>query len=519
MHILSRKALIYLSVLALQFVLSISATAAEPEAINFSVNEFEIDGTVPISADLVDEALAPFEDKKHSVDSLREAAKALENVIRDQGLSFYRVVVPPQTLDQGVVKLRIVEFVLGDVALQGNHHFDASNVRQALPDLLEGQSPNTEELAQQLKVANRQPSKELKLTFKQSEQSGLVDAVLNVEEQAPQQLSLIATNTGNDTTGEARITAAYQYSNLWNRDHLVNGSYTTSPGHLDEVRQYGLSYSLPLYSRKAWLSAYTVHSDIDNGTVANVFSVSGAGDMSGLHWLQYLPRIGRFEHWLDIGLDSRNFENDIDFLAVPIGVDVRSFPVSLLYKGEYSWPSTRLNFHVQYLVNTGFGDKNDAEDYAASRVGASDSWEVYRYGATLDRNIGKFVLRGIFDGQFSKEPLISGEQFGIGGSTSVRGYEERETAADKGATFKLELHSPKYNGFSLVGFYDYGYGRLHNPQASEDPGWSVSSLGLGVRAAVGKNLLFSIDLAHTLKDQVDTDANKNQVHAVLVMQY
>ena len=492
---------------------------AEPKHIQFPVTAFSIDGTLPIASSLADESLIPFTNKDHSLDSLRDAAKALESVIRSEGFSFYRVVVPPQTLDQGIVKLKVVEFVLGDVTLKGNSFFDTPNVRHSLPDLIQGQSPNTEEIAQQLKVANRHPSKDLKLTFKQSKTSGFVDAVLNVEEQKPEQFSLIMTNTGNDATGDFRVTAAYQHSNLWNKDHLFNASYTTSPDHLDDVKQYGLSYSLPLYNHKAWLSSYYVHSSVDTGTVASVFDVSGAGDMMGVHWLQYLPRENQYEHWLDIGFDSRYFENDIDFLGTPIGVDVRSFPVSFLYKGEFSWPSTKVDFNIQYLRNTGLGSENDGVDYAASRLGASDSWDAFRYGVTVERNIDKFVFRATLDGQFSDEALISGEQFGIGGSSSVRGYEERETAADSGSTIKLELHSPRFNGISLVGFYDHGFGSIESPLADDDKSWSLSSLGIGARGQFGEHILASIDLAHTLKDSISTSSGDDFLHATIVLQY
>ena len=51
------------------------------------------------------------------------------------------------------------------------------------------------------------------------------------------------------------------------------------------------------------------------------------------------------------------------------------------------------------------------------------------------------VLSARLDGQWSDEPLIPGEQFGIGGARSVRGYEEREASGDSGFFVSAELIS------------------------------------------------------------------------------
>src|SRR5262249_10781437 len=46
------------------------------------------------------------------------------------------------------------------------------------------------------------------------------------------------------------------------------------------------------------------------------------------------------------------------------------------------------------------------------------------------------------DGQWATEPLISNEQFGIGGVNSVRGYHEGEVYGDTGWHLSLEVKSP-----------------------------------------------------------------------------
>lgn len=114
------------------------------------------------------------------------------------------------------------------------------------------------------------------------------------------------------------------------------------------------------------------------------------------------------------------------------------------------------------------------------------------------------------DGQWASEPLISNEQFGVGGVNSVRGYLEGEIFGDNGWHLSLEQQTPPY----LVGmvhgdqpltvrgsvYMDWAAAYLIDPQgrAGSVELWST---GFGVAASVGSSwqarLLFSLPLNST----------------------
>ena len=496
--------------------------AQQPAQLQFQVSAFVIDGDSPLPPQTLDELLAQYGNRQYDLDSLQRVAGAVESAIRDAGYAFHRVVVPPQTLDQGTVHLRIVPFVLGSTRVESNTHFSEQSIRRSLPGLVEGSSPNTSELARELKVANRHPSKELKLAFRQGKEPGGVDATISVDDQKPGQLSLIGTNTGSEDTGDVRSTLAYQQTDLWGKDHILSTSYTTSPGHWSDVKQYGLGYTAPAYGRGAWISAYAVHSSVDSGTISNVFDVSGAGDMFGLHWLQSLARIGRYEHWIDIGIDTRHFDSDITTPASGSSVvgDVRSTPASIAYQGEYQWPATRASFQLRYSRNTGWGDDNEDDNYGpgpagGGRIGAADDWDALALGAMLDRALAdKWALHADINVQYSNDALISGEQLGLGGSTSVRGYQERESSADEGFVVRLELSRPAWREIIGVAFADYGRGRVRKAQPGETEDWDLASVGIGARWQ-WRQLRASADVACVLEDApLNADTTKSgDVHA------
>src|SRR5947199_213538 len=58
-----------------------------------------------------------------------------------------------------------------------------------------------------------------------------------------------------------------------------------------------------------------------------------------------------------------------------------------------------------------------------------------------------FIMRAVANAQQTHHLLVPGEQFGMGGADSVRGYYERETASDVGRRFSLEGYGPDFGSW------------------------------------------------------------------------
>ncbi len=503
--------------------------AAAPQEFKFTVKRFSVEGLSPLSQAFIDDYFKPLQNKPYTLKELQDTSKALERVIREQGYPFYRVIVPPQTLSSGEVKLKVISFTLGEIEVTGNRYFSRNNIIAGLPILSKAESPNTQDLAEALKVANKHPSKQLQVTFKPSKMPDKLDAKVAVTERRPYQASLIVNNYGTSSSGDYRLTGALQYSNLWGMDHVVNGSYSTSPDHADSVQQYGVSYSLPVYRLKGWLSAYYANSSVNTGAVATDWTVTGSGEMYGIHYQQFLPKWGKYEHSLDLGIDNRYFINDIQFRNTQVGGNVRSAPFSILYKGEYPWQNTHTGYYVQWVGNTDFGGHNTQAHYQAARLDAKQNWDLIRYGSTFSVSVKDWLMQTSFSGQHSHNPLIAGEQLGIGGSFDVRGYDQRETGADSGQIVKLELSTPAWPALSwvegqktnLFAFYDYGHGRLQSTAAGQVKDWNLSGTGIGARFQWREYFSGNIAFATAL-DSVETGTTKagnNRIHANIVFKY
>lgn len=499
--------------LSLLFVISTSfADEVKPQKIKFTVKKITVEGeslTSILENEDLENYLKPFQDKSFDLKELQNVAKGLESMIREHGFAFYRVILPPQSLNSGNVTLKVISFHIHNVDIEGNHYFSDTNILASLPELKTNLSPNTQNLSASIKVANKHPNKQVAVTFKQNENEDSIDAKIDVAEQArPYQFSLMFNNTGTQSSGDYRLTASAQYSNLWGLDHIVNASYTLPPDHADTVKQYGGSYALPIYPLKGWLNMYYAYSSANNGTVSDL-TITGAGEMMGIHYQQFLPKFEKYEHSVDVGFDSRYFINDIQYKQnTQLGSNVRSLPFSISYKAEYPFADVRTGYFIQWAMNTGWGADNSDKSYKNSRTSTDSSWHVFRYGSNVATVFDNWLLSASLTGQYTEKPLIAGEQLGIGGSYDVRGYEQRETGADNGQIVKLEITTPEWQKINAFVFYDYGHGH-GSLNTTQD--WSLSGTGIGAKWQWQEYVNTSLTFATALDDAITTKAFNNRI--------
>lgn len=510
------------SCLAAQAQGSAGAAAAAEEEARFTVTGFKVLGDNPLPADLTERTLAPFAGEHTGIERLQEAALAMEALLRERGFGFYRVVLPPQDIG-GVIKLEMFRFTLGSIEVKGNRSFAKENILSSVPQLVAGVSPNTQQLARDLAVANENPSKRANVTFKLGAIADTIDATIDVADSRTVSAFLSANNTGNSATGYGRVTAGVSHSNLFDRDHQATLTYTTSPSDPGKVQQYGGYYRMPVYAWGGIASAYYTRSSVNSGTVANLLNVTGRGAFAGVQYTHYYAPVRDYRAYLSVSLDDKHFVNeDITTLGgVPLFPNYRTRPVTVSYAGRMEQGWGLWGYNVDLTRNLALGGGNDEASYAANRAGARTQWSVLRAGADATVVLGEgWLLSGRIKTQFSGGPLVPGEQFGVGGAQSVRGLNERVLAGDTGYQGSIEIWTPAVaENTRLLAFHDRGQVRNHNNPLL--PVASASSFGVGVRWSQGTALSASLDYARVTSglDSLPAGTPRDKVHFSVSWRY
>jgi hemolysin activation/secretion protein len=488
----------------------------------FAVSRFRVEGDNPLGPERAQAVLAPFAGPAVTLDQLQEAAASLERALHDAGFGFYKVVLPPQDTEAEVA-LRVLAFTIGTVRVRNNEFRDEANVRASLPELKEGGSPNTLKLARDLALANENPGRRIVSAFRAGAVPDTVDATLEVSDSRPLSGFAQLANTGTAATGMQRLTVGMAHSNLFDRDHQLTATYTTSPEYSSKVRQWGAFYRAPLYGWGGMLSAYYTESNVQSGSAAGV-AITGGGQFGGIQYTQYFAPRGDYRDYLTLGYDFKLFESNVT--GAPAGcARIGSHPVTLSYSGRYDGADALLTFNVDLVRNLPGGVANSQSAYDACNPPADPSknltaaWSAMRFGADLAWRLPRdwqFASRLRYQG--AGQQLIPGEKFGVGGASSVRALGERALVGDGGVQFSAELWSPALaGGVRALVFYDHGRVKNLNPLAgfisySSAPAGvallaghgltsydSVGSIGLGLRWQYQNNFSIALDYAQVVQ--------------------
>lgn len=385
-----------------------------------------------------------------SFSDIQKSAQLLQEAYRQAGYGAVVVQIPEQTLGSGVVRLEVVEGRLSHVSVTGLNAFEKHNILRSLPALQLKATPQLHALDRELLMANESPAKSTRVVFQPGEKRGEIEALAIVEEHMPLKWQTSLDNTGNDATGRYRLALSYQNPNVANTDTVLSVRATTSPTDTSQVGLLSASLRVPLYSYKTFLEWSAMVSNTKNSpntTPAGELRFSGEGTSMGVRSIWMVPTLGEHKQQASIGIESRRSKNSCSlgsFGAAGCGTAAASvdvFPLTLGYGVQKPGAWLGAVQWVQSLPLDPAG--SDDAHFAAVRPGAkSDYGYLKGNGQGVLGLTERWSLAWRVEGQASTQALVSAEQFGAGGASSVRGYQERALFGDSGAAASLEVRTP-----------------------------------------------------------------------------
>lgn len=179
--------------------------------------------------------------------------------------------------------------------------------------------------------------------------------------------------------------------------------------------------------------------------------------------------------------------------GVPLTVrDLNYLPVTLRYNATLRDPLGVTGFGLGLSVNSWYSGSRQDLDQITGSTNSSGHWVILNPTLSRDFVFSKnWTLSLNASGQWANEPLISNEQFGLGGVGSIRGYHEGEVFGNDGWWVTAEQKTPPYivgkvygNSFlSVRGSVFTGYGQVF-PLGPHQDLWGA---GFGGAASIGPN--------------------------------
>ncbi|MEG4200955.1 ShlB/FhaC/HecB family hemolysin secretion/activation protein [Microcoleus sp. Pol12A5] len=399
--------------------------------------------------------------------------------------------------DGGVVKIRIVEGGLDEIAITGNRRLNSNYVRSRLEratrrplnrsSLLEALQllqldPLIANISAELQAGSRPENSRLEVRVKEADS-------FNGE--------VFADNNRSPSVGSFRRGVRINQANLLGLGDGLEVSYANTDGS----NEFNGSYTVPVNARNGTIGFAA--SAASTNIIEEPFDAAEIEGKSRTYELTYRqPIVEKPDRTLDLGLSFSRQESDT-FLsgqrfALSAGANERGETrvSAVRFFQEYVQRSSSQVFAVRSQFSLG----TNLFGATANDSGPDSSFLAWRGQAQYVRLLAPETLLIVrSDIQLADRPLLSLEQIGIGGVQSVRGYRQDLLLTDSGAIASAEVRIPVWRVPQVQGllqvapFIDFGLGWNQSEEKPNPDSDKLLGAGLGLVWQMGDRLNVRLD--------------------------
>jgi hemolysin activation/secretion protein len=505
--------------------------AAKPQAgglPRFDVLDYQIEGNSVLDDETLERAVYPFLGPEKSVADVEKARQALEDAYRQAGYPTVVVAIPEQSVDEGTVRLSVVEGRIEIMHVSGSRYYALGKIRDGVPALAEGQVPHMPKVQEQMNaLAQQSPDRHITPVFRAGSTPGKMEVELKVKDELPLHGSIEMNSRNSEHTSYSRLLGSVRYDNLWQKFHSASLQYQVAPENSSQVEVWSGTYVMPTGWSDTKLAMYGIgiSSNTQLGVDVGGLSVVGAGSIYGARLAKPLLGGDSFLQSLTFGFDYKSFDQLIAQYSRNTPISYASFMSG--YDGSWHGEgrNTTLNLTAHYSFR-GLG--NDAREFSSKRVNASPNFFYLTTDIKHQQLLPMdFRLLGRASGQASMAALISNEQFSAGGPLSVRGYHQTQSLGDHGVNLSMELYSPRLlpndwdivQSFRLLTFFDWANLWTNAPIAPTPASVTLASTGIGLRTQLFKHLLGELDWSYPFYRLSTIEAGQQRVDFRMVYEF
>lgn len=501
----------------------LSANAgAEPLSMlaHVRVREFRFEGNTAFSSAELTKVLAPYTGRELSAEELEDARRAVTLHYVNHGYINSGAVLPEQSVTDGVIVMRVIEGRLTETRITGNTWLRADYLRSRIQ---RGARPplNLNELKDGLQLVRQNPNvAQLNAELKPGAAPGESLLDVRVVDRHPFRLGMQVDNDRPPSVGAEEILLLVGDRNLTGHGDALDISYGIaeggSPGfRFSEFDNVAASYTVPVTA-----SDTTLHQFVSKNNFAvieepfNALDIMSESYRVGVTLRQPLYRTANRELALSLTFERRHSETFLlgqPFDVTPGSVNGVTDISALRFAQEWTDRSQDQVLALRSTFSVGV-DALGVTDDGTERDAKFWSWlGQAQYVRRLFGTPNQVILRA--DAQLTDQPLLSLEQFPIGGANTVRGYRENQLVRDRGVMVSLEFRVPVVINragvavVQLAPFVDFG-GGWNNQSPTPEPR-TVTSAGVGLLLNPNRHISAQLYWGHPFTN-IETPGNDAQ---------
>lgn len=428
-----------------------------------------------------------YEGKDVSADDLRQLRQDLTLHYIQHGYINSGAVLPEQSVQDGELRIKIVEGRLTDVQIEGLDHLREFYLRPRIARDAQEKPLNVKELQENLQLLQQsQLIKRINAELAPGLKPGEAILRARVEEARPYFLTLGYNNDGVPSVGAEGFEVWAGHRNLFGVGDQFDGNFNLTEGQ----EQYEFDYALPftpwdtaLKLRYQHSEAHVVEEPFDQLNIFNQSETFGVG--------VFQPVWKSLENTVTLGVIAERRHSKAFLLDEPFpfsrGADDQGVSnVSVLRFGQ-DWLNRTENrvIALRSVANWGV-DVLDATVHEGGDFVPDGRYFFWLGQAQWIQRLWDTGIEMHLTGnvQLTGDQLLSLEQYALGGMYSVRGYRKNQVVRDSGYATSLEFRIPILKSqmgegvMHFTPFFDFG--GAWNVNFPTDHPHTLASAGLGL---------------------------------------
>ncbi|NEO86231.1 MAG: BamA/TamA family outer membrane protein, partial [Spirulina sp. SIO3F2] len=491
-------------------------SAPQPAPGTIRVETLTVKGSSILSEAEINQLGQAFVGQSVSEDSLQRLADAITEKYLERGYITSRAILNPKTLPTGQIEIQVLEGGIEEIEVEGLRHLNTSYIRSRIA--LGAQTPlNTGALEDQLRLLRSSPLVDnIEASLRSGTQPAKSILVVRVTEAERFRASSSVDNYSPPSVGSERLSFSAGYQNLTGiGDDLSVGFKHTAQAGSDTL---DFTYRAPLNPMDGTLQFRTSFNR--NNVVQEPFSVldiRGNSQLYELSFRQPLQRNPREEFALSAGLTYQTGQTFTFAGGTPFGFgpepDGTTTTTVLKLGQDYIKRDPQGAWALRSQFSIGLDLLSPTINSGSTPDSRFVSWlgQIQRVQVLNENN---FLIVST-DLQLASEPLLSSQQFVIGGGQSVRGFRQNVRAGDGGLRFSVEDRMTLSRDEAgrptviLVPFFDMGWiwYDSDNPNRPTNQQDFIAGTGLGVILTPFTGVTLRFDYAIPLVDLSDRTQN------------
>jgi hemolysin activation/secretion protein len=397
-----------------------------------------------ITPEELDAVAAKYVGRRVDIATLQALVGDINAIYAARGIVTAIAILPPQTADKGIIKIKLTEGRLQKSTVIGNQQTSQTYIQSGVNPPA-GEVLDVPQLNRDVVRFNRTNEVQLRALLQPGTDFGLTDLQIAVTEPPVNTLQLFVDNQGVKTTGRDEVGVYYKRHGLLGIDDRLTFYGVKSQGNLNG----NVAVNVPFnpWGGRIGLSYTQGRIKIVQGQFQSL-DVTGTSSQVALNLSQ---PVWVNDVWMLQATGAYAYGNsESDFSAVPVSN-------SRYAKGTGGLSLSALAANYSLTISPAL----NAVNWHDKILGGERSFTTFTGSVSGTLQLPEqmsAVLLGSW--QYTRDKLLPGDQlFSAGGPTTVRGYTTNAASGDSGYYFNFELHrnmSDLIKGLDIFAFIDSG---------------------------------------------------------------